>query len=145
MRGELKLISIFPPFHSFMPSVSVSSRKMLCVWTSRPIHYPPPSLCSSKRLSFLLVWSHASSPTFDLTTHLPDLRVVCLFPVSFGRLPVSLSSSSVSPFYIYVCTRSYCRFYSCMCSSLHNCPTSFPCAILPLCLFLSRFSFGTFF
>lgn len=29
--------------------------------------------------------------------------------------------------YLCVCTWSYCRFYSHVCSSLHNRPTSFPC------------------
>ena len=67
--------------------------------------YPPPCLSPCVRPNH---------------SYLPDLRVV------FCSASLSCLAISVPLLYLYACTRSYCRFYSHVCS-LHNRPASFPC------------------
>ena len=102
MRRGLKLIFVFPPFHSFMSSASVSGRKMLCVWTSRPIRYSPTSPFALPN-AFRFCCSGLMSPFLCLTQSLLS-ALICVWVVfSCLFLAISLSlSSPVSPLYIYM-------------------------------------------
>ena len=115
MRGEsesLLLVSFFPPPHSLASLAPVLDPKVLYIRTTT--RYPP--------LRSLLYPSPCLSPCVRPNhSYLPDPRVGFLF-----RFSVCLAAS-VLLLYLYACTRSYCRFYSHVCSSLHNRPTSFPC------------------
>ena len=143
MRGELKLIFVFPPFHSCLRLPYRAER--CCTYGLRgPSVTPHLSLCSSERLSFLLVRSHVSLSAFDpITPICTVLRAGCLFPVFFWPSP--FLSPSVSPLYIYMRVLGHTVAFIHVC--VLRCIIVLSVFLVPFflasqCVFLSRFSFS---
>jgi len=141
MRGELKSIFVFPLSLFYVFGFRIGPKDVVRMDFTAHSLSPHLSLCSSERLSFLLVWSHTSLSAFGPITPICLICVwVVIFLSFFGRLCLCLTVS-VTLLYLCACTRSYCRFiHVCVLRCIIVLPVFLvPFSLASLCFSLSRF------